>query len=394
MFGSSIETLTERARRLAGSLRYHRPNQCRFDSHQVLILGLDLLARKNLVQIEEMNSHGWTFVVAVDEVSDQLNDILEDIQGGNNEIILLRGNILARCRQVFKLVQMRAHHVELYACRRSFLYGALARLKRQRIVVVERGDIGLHHTYRWFERYAMRWLYNFGDCIWFKEPYMETLLRQITKKPLYFIPNPAPTSSSQVEPPSWGERSIDFLWANRFLPERHGEWFTASASRLATRGFRSVAVGLRKYEASQKRYEKSQARAVRYGRGRVDFQGWVDPRTLMRQTKFFVMTGDRIFGNNALLEAMSFGAVPIVSTSDGIEILIQDGDNGFIGSSGFRGTYDSLKRALKIDRDTWTAMSKRSSETVTTSFSSQIFRNRLLTVYHFLGDHFEEEQAN
>lgn len=110
--------------------------------------------------------------------------------------------------------------------------------------------------------------------------------------------------------------------------------------------------------------------------GSVIVNGFVaNINQVMKQYKFFVFPSDVILANYALLESMSLGLVPIVYPGNGYEILVKDGENGFIAFD-----YDlaaTFKRALSISDEHYMSMSKSAYDTIAENFSMRVWHRKL-----------------
>ena len=108
---------------------------------------------------------------------------------------------------------------------------------------------------------------------------------------------------------------------------------------------------------------------------------WVDPHPLMIRSRFFVMAARYVFGNNALLESMSMGCVPIVSKAPGVELLIEDGVNGFACEPSIQALHSTLTHTLELSSDQWVKLSQAARETVEGRFSPHSLGPRISSLY-------------
>src|SRR5690606_4478276 len=102
------------------------------------------------------------------------------------------------------------------------LTGKLFGLK---IICVERGDLQYYHCkgYNIFIRMSMRFCYRYSDLVWYRELFMKPVLEKARAKKLFFLHNSVPIDQEDIIPPH--QKTIDFLWMNRVLPERRSDWF-------------------------------------------------------------------------------------------------------------------------------------------------------------------------
>ena len=195
----------------------------------------------------------------------------------------------------------------------ALAYLLMLKALRVPFIVIERGDIGCIGRYGLFVRLALRIAYRWADLVIFKEPYMEAPLRRLTKAPLHFVPN----CVDRAEPSRGEERDIDFLWVNRLIPEREIGWVTGAMRQAPLRGRNLFVLGAAESEKAMVPQEPD-----------VSVLGFIEPTPYYRRARFFCLPASIVFGNNALLEAMSFGVVPVVTDAPGVERLLEDGVNG------------------------------------------------------------------
>lgn len=87
----------------------------------------------------------------------------------------------------------------------------------------------------------------------------------------------------------------------------------------------------------------------------------------MQKYKFFVLPGDSILANYALLEAMAIGLVPIVYPGDGYERIVIDGINGIVALD--YNLTSALERALKLSDNDYLSMSQQAYLKIKSDFS-------------------------
>ncbi len=80
---------------------------------------------------------------------------------------------------------------------------------------------------------------------------------------------------------------------------------------------------------------------------RIEVRGFVpEPQEYFRRAKVFVLPADIVFANYALLEAMSFGAVPLVGDGEGADRIVDSTANGLVVERTPSGVADGLVRLL------------------------------------------------
>ena len=98
-------------------------------------------------------------------------------------------------------------------------------------------------------------------------------------------------------------------------------------------------------------------------------------KEVMREYRFFVLPADVILANYALLEAMSFGLVPIIYPGDGYEVMIEDGVNGIVAKD-FNLT-NALQRALLLSDTEYEKMSDAAYSKIKNDFSLDLWKEKL-----------------
>lgn len=351
-------------------------------SREVLILGLDAFAKKNVTQIRAMEGEGYSFTIVANDLRGDSRAMF-DSQGFERSRLILPQGALGKLATAWKLLRRgRYRHVELYpAGRLALFYVAMLKLLRHKIVVVERGDIDILGLYGAIVRAAIRLAYRFADLIIYKEVYMAQALRRFTSKPLAFVPN----CIGERPIDRRGSRGIDFLWVNRTIPQRRPEWVARAMSdaRLADRSL--VMLGL-EGRATLEPYIAEQQHRLREQAGpNCRLEGFLDPEPFYPQARFFCLPSTIVFGNNALLEAMASGVVPVVTESQGVELIVEDGVSGIVTSFDAQAYCEGMVRAASLSTDEWEAMSRKAVETVREKYSVEAWTRTMADVYARLG---------
>ncbi|MFN4338716.1 glycosyltransferase family 4 protein [Parvibaculum sp.] len=117
--------------------------------------------------------------------------------------------------------------------------------------------------------------------------------------------------------------------------------------------------------------------------GRVEFLGRVDDVTpLLRNSDFYLSTSLSEGMSNSMLEAMSFGVVPVVTRVSGVDDMMNDGTNGYLfEAGGVASCIEALKRAIATSTDEYAAMSKAARDTLAARFSMESVVERHMQLY-------------
>lgn len=346
---------------------------------KVLVFGIDNFSMKNRYQVEELNKYGYFFIF---ETLNSRNDSYQNFSGlealDNSLEISSKGFLHAPCRigaAIKLLISYKVHHVEVYPGGRfAFFYVVLSRLMKRKVIVVERGDL-----LDWDEkpvtlRFSMWLCYRLATIVWYREPYMKKVLGKLRVKRRVFIHNAGPSvpvDNSRLN------RDIDFLWVNRLIEQRRSDWFVDILDKQIFKKTFNFLIGIEKNKNVQ-----TQVGYVRRKAGsNLVLEEFRSPEAFYQRSRFFVLPATVVFCNHALLEAMAYGVVPIVSESNGTDLIVQDGVNGFICEHSSRGLESAMLRALNLDDCDWGLLSQQARETVLMKFSRSGWGEKVNTLY-------------
>jgi glycosyltransferase involved in cell wall biosynthesis len=348
---------------------------------RVAILGIDDLARKNRKQLVWMNARGYAFDVFT---SDVLGDSAQNLPPGN-QLERLEPGATARLRQISAYLaghRRVLNHVEVYPGGRfAAVYVALARLWRIPTMVVERGDLLYRDRYDRVTRASMALCYRGANVVWYREIYTERLLRKMGVHRRFFLSN-AVALPERVPAPSGP--IIDFLWVNRLIVERRADWVAEvlarprlAAARVLMQGFMD---GPLASAAVRERQEYVRGRRLQ----NLEIRPYADPGERYRSSRFFLLPSEIVFGNNALLEAMAHGVVPLVSDVEGARLVVTDGVDGILHPHTREGLAVAMERAMALPPDVYARMSRAAVEKVATCFSMDRWAESLAEQYRRL----------
>ena len=345
---------------------------------QVLILGLDTFARKNVTQIRSLEAEGYAFTVVTNDQRGDSREIFEAQGFAASRLIVVRG-FRDKLLTAWRLLRTgRFHHVELGAAGRMGLaYFVMLRALRVRFLIVERGDVGTMANYGWLTRASLKLAYRFADRIVYKETYMEAPLRHLTRAPLDFVPNCVASAPREADAP----RPIQFLWVNRIVPERRAEWLIGAVLDDIIPASQLVFLGIEDRANIPAAVLAVQDRALAKVADGIAMHGFVDPMPYYAKARFFCLPAQVVFGNNSLLEAMSFGVVPVVTRAPGVELIVEDGVNGFVTDFTEAAYHAGLVRASALSPEEWQLMSSEAARTVRDNYSITAWTKKMTAVY-------------
>lgn len=347
---------------------------------KILILGLDTFASKNIMQVEALGRRGFSFDITVVDSRSDSEKFFSSLSSGHNLIILERG-FLARFFQVLRLLKNKYHHVELYSASRFvFVYWILLKIFRKKVCVIERGDIGSINEYPFYIRFGIRISYMLADVIWYKEPYMKQLLLKKGARRLFFQPNAARHDYQyQIR-----HRDIDFIWANRLIPQRYINWVMSALRASELSDAKTLIMGILPDHLCDRESLKIQRELKGFSFTGLTVREFSPPADQFRKSKFFILPAKYVFGNNSLLEAMSMGVIPIITDSPGIELLITDGVNGFISEANPLSFQAKMIEAFSMQKNQLDRMSRAAHETIKENFNPEKWEDNVYRFYESL----------
>lgn len=329
-------------------------------------------------QLEAMRELGFSVTASTRDYLGDSRSTLERLDQPV-ELIVLPQNTLRRIFSVLARINcLSPASIVLLpvASATSWIYLVAARLKRLKVVAIEWGDIGELETLPRARSNSMKFCYRYSHVVWYKEPYMEALLLKFRARSLHFLPN-ATHSVNKENNFEKRDRSIHFLWLNRVVPKRRNALtFARAANYLATEFYiHSVLVGLLNDSLVSREVRIHQDQLRSLATENFSVLGFADPASFYSQARYFVLFADEVFGNNALLEAMAAGCVPVVNNAPFVEKIVLDGVNGFVWDPATMSAEDFLMSLSELPQEDWIDMSRAASATVSTDFSVDGWRN-------------------
>lgn len=344
---------------------------------RVAILGLDLFARKNALQLEEMGARGYAFDVFATAPNRHQSVTVQ----APHTLTVLPPGAGARVRAVraYLAAQRGAvHHAEVYPGGRfSAAYVALARLAGVPVLAVERGDLVNYARLDAAARWSMRRTYRWSRRVWYRELYQERALRALGVRELAFLPN-AVRAAAHVA--AADARDLDFVWINRLVLERKSGWMVDAFRDALPAGARGAIAGFLP-DPADPAIAANQAYARAHAPSSLALLDYAEPGALLARSRFFVLPSDIVFANNALLEAMAHGVVPLVSDVEGARRIVDDGVDGFVFPHTPDGFRAALARALAVSPDEYARLSAAAVRKVSERFSPSAWGDALAGIY-------------
>jgi len=337
---------------------------------QIAIVGIDSFLKKNHNQILCLNSKGITVDILTNDTmqsSFEQIDMVNKLGNIKNEILLLKKNLFRRIFQIIKYFyqnRKKLNHIEVYAGGRfAFLYVFFAKIFKIKVFCIERGDISNLDKYDKLTLFSMNLVYKYADIIIYKELYMKSLLEVRSNAKMFLLYN-CVSSPSLL---NMKNKDIEFLWVNRLVKERKIEWvIDFLESKIITQ--KTAVIGVLDLPDKYVKKNISLLNNIKYINNLI-IDGYVDPIKYYEKSKFFLFPSEIVFGNNSLLEAMSYGVIPIVSNIKGTDLIIEDGVDGLLFEHTKEGFEEAIKRALSLSDTEVLHMSLKAKEKVKRKFS-------------------------
>ena len=331
---------------------------------------IDIFLKKNELQHDILIQNGFIPI--------WLQCNYNEAKENNSQKIILSNSIFTR--SIFLLKELiknkkNIHHVEIYPGGRfAFIFSIICKLLSLKIICAERGDLLYFHKngYSFLTRLSMYFTYKMADVVWYRELYMEEKLKSINVKQQYFFHNV--TSYPDYKKSQKGE--YDFIWVNRLIKERYSNWFIDALNNPIFIYTKNILLGVQN-ENEQSKYVNE------YKTPNLEVFSYTNPKTYYENASFFVLPAKVVFANNSLLEAMSYGVIPIVSKAEGADLIVKDGINGFVFEN-YEGFLDCMIKAHNLSEIDYLRLSNNARETIKNDFSVEYYTDNLLKLYKSL----------
>jgi glycosyltransferase involved in cell wall biosynthesis len=347
-----------------------------FKLETIHLIGWNVIQSKNSYQLEFLRSISENFKVLVTSSNEYF---ISQKTRYPDQFILLKKNPLARFIQVLNLyliVKKPSISIIAPSGRFAFVYLILCKIFSVRTIAVEWGDLYEIEERRFLTKFFYLRLMRRANYVWYKEPYMRKMLLEKGISKLCYLPNACPLQSQ----PCLSDKDLDFdfLWMNRNVTSRYPELLLHALVDLARiREFRCLIMGLYNSELELNNWLNKMGFSSTELEGLGIFlKPFGDPTEFLGNSKFFVLFGDHIFGNNALLEAMSMGLVPLVNVSEGVDEVVLDGISGVHCALDIDDIKSKLEFLMDLDSISYSNFSAQSMQIVRSSFNTSLWQER------------------
>lgn len=345
----------------------------------MVLIFVDTIAAKNKLQINVLQQMNWQPICFINQVKPDAHKYFE--KGG--EQMVLQNGFVSRVKQIYQYLKKHKtdiHHLEIYPGGRfAFIYLALAKWFSLKTICAERGDLLYFRKkgYHPLVKFSMYCCYRYADVIWYREIYMKAELEKITNKKLFFLHNAIPIPKEITET----KKEIDFLWLNRVIPERKAKWFLNILKKPAFAGTKNVLVGIEEGTIFNEEVNWVKENTPH----NLEVKPYSkQPQDYFKLARFFVLPADVVFANHALLEAMSYGVVPLISKQQGSSLIVDDGLNGFIFDHNQQSMETTMEKVLQLSPEAYQKMATQSRLKMQQEFSEENYAEGLKKLYAFL----------
>lgn len=331
---------------------------------------LDVFLKKNELQHDILTKNGFIPI--------WLQCNYNEAKENNSQKIILSNSIVTRSIYLFKEIKKNKkniHHVEIYPGGRfAIVFSIICKICNVKIICAERGDLLYFHKkgYSFLTRLSMYFTYKMANVVWYRELYMEEKLKSINVKRQYFFHNV--TSYPDYKKSQKGK--YDFIWVNRLIKERYSNWFIDALNNPIFINTKNVLLGIQN-ENEQSKY------VSKYKPQNLQVHKYSNPKIYYENASFFVLPAEIIFANNSLLEAMSYGVIPLVSKAEGTNLIVKNGINGFVFDN-YEEFLDCMIKAHNLSEIEYLRLSNNARETIKNKFSVEYYADNLLKLYKSL----------
>ena len=346
-----------------------------------VVIFIDVISPKNKLQLSTIHQLGlqpFCFVSTIKSASDNYFE-----KGGQQQ--QLKNGFVNRLSQVSRFLwQNRGsiHHIEFYPGGRfSFVYLLLGKLLFLKTLCIERGDLLYFRKggYGAFTRFSMWICYRFAGKLWYRELYMKSMLERIRENGLFFLHNSIETDQAVTRRNT--EKDIDFLWLNRVIPQRKSAWFLQVIAKPKFAQTNNYLVGILKDTL----FSPDQEYVMEHKPSNLTLEEYsANPARYFERARFFVLPSDVVFANHALLEAMSYGVVPLVSRQLGSELIVDHGINGFIFAHNPEAFEAAMEEAQQLSAESYESYSASAVQKIKDNFSEARYQEGIATLYKML----------
>lgn len=274
----------------------------------------------------------------------------------NADVSILHKFLFIRILQlIYFFVKLKPFFCEIYASKRSTIFNTfIAKIFRCKIIFFLRGT---EFEYVGFSKWSIVSSLKLSDYIVVKEYHLLEKIKKlnINEKKIIFLHNavPVPTEDKII---SVNNRKIDIVYLNRILARRNVD-VLIEAIKIISNKFKELNVVIAgftilnnfKKKLGEVNTEKKILEKINEFKLKdcIQIKEFVNnPEEYYMNAKIFILQADVVFANFSLLEAMSYGVVPII-WGEGADKIVKHLENGLIVPPEPEKLANALKGVLK-----------------------------------------------
>lgn len=345
--------------------------------------GMPSFERKQVHEFQSIVNMGYAIVSFSNDSMNQSDNEIKKIKGNAKHITLEKkfGSRFLQVNAYLKQYNKEIYLAHIYPGGRfSIIYLLLCKLYGVRTVSVEWGSLLDWDRLSLLTKLSMTICYRYSNAIWYKEPYMKKMIENLGGKKLFFIHNCFNGNVPSFNKPL-KNRVYDFLWVNRLIPARKTFWFSDALRNKELKNTNNIMLGLQSSKKIDPRIIEIQDDLYKNKPSNLELKDFLDPFSYYNNAVFFVLPASIVFGNNSLIEAMSYGMIPIVTKSSGVELIINDGVNGFIAEYTKESFKDKMIYAQSLGDEELKVISENAKQTVASYFSKEKWEKNIKALY-------------
>lgn len=358
----------------------------------ILVAGLETIRQKNRHQFQALGRHGYDFVVVT---LDQTGESAAQLKGIDNVRLVITPHGFKGIRSLLTLLTVllttRLHAAEIYPYSHvALLMTVLIKLFRIPVIAIARGEElnYLRGAMTPAAGKAFKATYRLTDHVIYKEPYMTEFLDLAGCKNRFLLSN-----AVRVPKESRAQKTngCTLLFLNSIkdvrTPIKPLKAFLNLCARheLTKDGpYKFQIVGFQGNKASDEgKRNEAEVRAVMEGMesAPVELLPWTsNSDNSIQNADVFILSASIVFLNFALLEAMAYGLVPLVSHTDDSAKVVDTGISGQIVNNTVSAWENALESVM-FDHTLRTSMGAAAKDKVQAAFSLEAYGQEYAAIY-------------
>lgn len=341
---------------------------------RTLCIGLFHFISKTGYQSEVYRRNGEKIRYLVEDTSER--SIYFSKKYSADVVVLKQASVSRFFQTLWEVLSYRPQNIEIYMSSLPEFWdkilAPLCKILRIRQILILRGQ----EFNSFSSRQRLKVLFPFLDLVIAKEINLMADAIQMGFSPkLAYLHNCVPVRESKI--PDYSERPIDILFLNSprkernvlFLLDLFFELLEVRKEKLVITMAGFSVLDNTKYKIEPGFQKEVLEKIHSLGLDtKIQVLGFVNnSEELLKKSKLFIFPANIVFCNNALLEAMSFGCVPVVANGEGACRIVND-SNGYIVASLEK---DCFIKAITegLQKNNWSLRSKQSVLTIKKDFS-------------------------